>query len=85
MAPPCGFSLSLNGSTPSSRGRDDLGREGLVDFHHVHVIDGHLGPGQRLPAGLDRAQAHHLGLQGADAGRHDAGERGDPELVGEGP
>ena len=63
MAPPLTFSLSQ--LMPSSLGRrDDLGGERLVDLDQVDVVDGHAGPGQGLAAGLDRAEAHDLGVRG---------------------
>src|SRR6476469_9193185 len=54
--------------------------ERLVDLVEVHVPDGHAGPGQRLARGLDGAEAHDLGREAGDAGRHDAGEGGEPQL-----
>ena len=43
--------------------RDDLGGERLVDLDQVDVVDRHAGPRQRLAAGLDRAEAHDLGVE----------------------
>ena len=37
---------------------DDLARECLADFRHIHIIDGHSGPVQRLPCRFDPARAY---------------------------
>ena len=52
-------------------GGHHLGGERLVDLDEVDVIDGHAGPAQRLADGLDRAEAHDLGIEGAHAGGDD--------------
>ena len=62
--------------------RDDLGGERLVDLDEVDVVDGHAGAAEGLAAGLDRAEAHDLGVEARDTRRHDAGERGEAELLG---
>ena len=55
IAPPLTFSLGhVNAKVPV--GRDHLGGECLVDLDQVDVVDGHPGPGQRLPGGLDRCR-----------------------------
>ena len=43
--------------------RDHLRGERLVDLDEVDVVDRHAGPLERLAAGLDRAEAHDLGVQ----------------------
>ena len=62
--------------------RDDLGGERLVDLDEVDVVDGHAGAGEGLAAGLDRAEAHDLGVQAGDARGDDPGERREAELGG---
>ena len=57
--------------------RDHLGGERLVDLDEVDVVDRHVGPGERPAAGLDRAEAHDLGVDGRHRAGDDAGERGD--------
>src|ERR1700722_20104894 len=84
MAPPCGFSLSLNGSTPISLA-DGMTCAANASLISTTSTSSMVSPAQRLPTGLDRPQAHQLGLQGADAGRDDACEGLDPELLGERP
>src|SRR5690606_29941514 len=62
--------------------RQDLRGERLVDLDQVDVVDGHPGVGERLAGRLDRAEAHDLGGQAGDAGRHDPRQRGYAELGG---
>ena len=64
--------------------RHDLRRERLVDLDQVDVADGHAGVGQGPRGRLDRAETHDLGGERADPGRHDPGQRGEPELGGPG-
>ena len=66
----------------AARRRDDLGGEGLVDLDDVDVVDAHPGPLERLLRGVDRTQAHELGLERGQAGRDHARERLDPQLPG---
>ncbi len=61
-------------------GGDHLGGEGLVDLDQVDVVDRHAGALEGLADGLDRAEAHDLGVEPGHAARHDACKWGDPEL-----
>ena len=81
MAPPLHVQLVVADAELLGRG-DDLGGEGLVDLHQVDVVDGHAGPTQHLADGVDRTEAHDLGIETGDAAGHDAGQRGDAELAG---
>ena len=53
-----------------------LGGERLVDLDEVDVVDRHAGPGERLAARLDRAEAHDLGVEAGDARRRRCGRAG---------
>ena len=75
MAPPWTLSLSAGDAELPGRG-DDLGGERLVDLDQVDVVDGHAGPAERLAAGLDRSEAHDLGVEGRDAARTRCGPAG---------
>jgi hypothetical protein len=79
IAPPLTFSFSSG--MPGPGGGDHLGGERLVDLEEVDVVDGQAGAAQGLLRRLDRAEAHDLGRQAGDAGRDDAGERGEAELA----
>src|SRR5207245_9101259 len=75
--------LVAEGVDPDAARRgDDLRREGLVDLDDVDVVDAHPGALERLPRGVDRAEAHELRFQRRKSGGNHAGDGFDAELVG---
>jgi hypothetical protein len=81
IAPPKGLRIVVVDAQVLRRGQH-LRREGLVDLHDVHVVDGHPRPGQGLLGRRDRAEPHDLRIQGGHAGGDDPGQRLDAELRG---
>ena len=61
---------------------EDLDGEGFVDLDMIDVADAHAGAGHRLLAGVDRAEAHDLGVEGRDAAGHDASDRVETHRLG---
>ena len=41
----------------------DLGGEGFVDLDEIDVVDGNAGALECLTYGIDRAEAHDLGVE----------------------